>query len=555
MQFNPSTGEKLGEIESTDISKLPDIFKKAKEAQQTWSKFSFSKRATFIEKMRKYLVDNSEEISKIISESTGKTRTDALQTEVLPGTMACKWYSSNAEYYLKPQSVPMGNLLFGNKGTSIQFDPVGIVGIISPWNYPFSIPFGEVIMGLMAGNAIILKVASNVTLVGQAIDNIIKAGNLPEGLFTHLVCSGSKASKEMLKNNVNKIFFTGSVAVGKTLMKDASETLTPLSLELGGNDPAVVLKDANLEKATNCICWAGLQNAGQSCAGIERVYVQKEVYEEFKILMIKKIKSLRHGSDKGDFKVDIGSLTTKSQFNTVDEQVNEALKSGAKIIAQSKPVGDVSSGFFYPATLLEGVTHQMKIMRDETFGPVLPIMKFDSIEEGIELANDSDLALTASVYSEDSIKAHQIANKLVAGMVTINDHLYTHGMSENPWGGPKLSGLGRTHGELGLKEMCNAKAINWERLPGVQRNLWWYPQSSISYQGMLNALKLANPNGIGDLISSVTKVTPFALNKMFTKWDTEHEEIEPKNLQMFLLMLIVGVILLILFIASKIVFK
>ena len=345
--------------------------------------------------------------------------------------MACKWYAENAEYYLKPRSIPMGNLLFGNKGTSLQFDPIGVVGIISPWNYPFSIPFGEIIMGLMSGNAIILKVASNVFFVGEAIEKIIEAGNLPEGLFTHLVCSGSKASKLMLDNKINKIFFTGSVPVGKTLMRDASESLTPLSLELGGNDPAVVLKDANIEKATNCICWAGLQNAGQSCAGIERVYVQKEVYQEFKDLMIKKIKCLRHGPDDGTFKVDIGSLTTKKQLQTVEDQVKEALKMGAKIIAQSKPVGDVSHGLFYPATLMEGVTHEMSIMKEETFGPVIPLMKFDSIEEAIKLANDSDLALTASVYSEDSYKAQKVANKLVAGMVTINDHLYTHGMSEN----------------------------------------------------------------------------------------------------------------------------
>ena len=513
--YNPATGEEIGQIENTDMTKVPQIFEQARSAQKIWEAKSFSQRAAAIKKMRTYIVNHAESLSEVISQSNGKTRIDALGTEVLPCTLACDWYAKNAEKVLKEKKIPVDSLLFFNKKSVMQHKALGVVGIISPWNYPLSIPFGEIIMGLMAGNAVILKVAAATPLVGEAINKIIAAGELPTGLFQQIVGSGGAVSKSFFENNIDKIFFTGSVGVGKQLMSEAAETLTPLSLELGGNDPMIVLADADLERATNGAAWAGFQNAGQSCGGVERVYVHASVYDDFVELMAKKTRALRHGVDESH-NVDIGCLTTKSQLNTVKEHLEDALAKGAKIVAQSQPVGP-QNGYFHPATLLTNTTDDMLFIRDETFGPLIPVIKFSTEEEAIALANDSHLALTSSVWTKNAKKGRAFAAKLESGVTTINDHLYTHGLSEMPWGGWKHSGLGRTHGPEGLLEMTHAKAVNWDILPS-KRNLWWYPFTDASYEGLLNAQRFVYPRSKKELVTSAAKLTPFLVGKMFSKW-------------------------------------
>ena len=397
--INPATGEQLKSVTSTDLSEenLTKIFTTARQAQSQWAELSFKERAKFIQKIKKVFVEHQEEAAEIVSITNGKTKVDAIQTEVVPSILACDWYSSNSEKILKRQKIPNGSILFLNKASYIEYVPVGVVGIISPWNYPLTIPFGETIMGLMAGNAIILKVATQSVLVGEFIEKVIKESGLPNGLFTHVVASGSAFSTALLRHSVDKIFFTGSVDVGKQLMKQAADTLTPLSLELGGKDPMIVCADADLERATNCAAWAGYQNAGQSCGGVERVYVHSSIYDKFVELLAAKTRALRHGNSTNPDKIDIGSLTTAAQLKLVTAHVDEAVRDGARIVAQSQTVGDVSNGFFYPATLVVNVNHKMRLMTQETFGPVIPVMSFESIDEAIALANDSDLALTSSV--------------------------------------------------------------------------------------------------------------------------------------------------------------
>jgi len=440
----------------------------------------------------------------------------------LPGLMSCDWYAKNAATVLKQQYLPCGNILFANKRNYLEYTPVGVVSIISPWNYPFSIPFGEVVMGLMAGNAVVLKVATPTTLVGSFIEECMAAAQLPDGLFAHLVVSGAAVSKLMFQAGIDKLFFTGSVGVGKQLMKDASETLTPLSLELGGKDAMLVLEDADLERAVNCCAWACYQNAGQSCGGVERVYVHESVHDQFLKAMIAKTKALRHGPDVSH-NVDVGSITTAGQLKTIQDQVNEAVRDGAKIVAQSVPTGDCSKGFFYPATVITGVTHKMRLMREETFGPVLPIIKFSTLEEGLRLANDCTMALTGSIFTSSNAKGREVATKMEAGVITINDHLYTHGAAETPWGGWKESGLGRTHGYLGLKEMSNVKCVNYDLIPAslIPRNMWWYPFDQATYDGVKNAIGFLAPQSVGQLVGSAVKLVPFALGKMLNPWIVE----------------------------------
>ncbi|ARB45556.1 aldehyde dehydrogenase family protein [Alloalcanivorax xenomutans] len=514
---NPATGKAVAELNETDLATLPGRFEKARQAQRIWAAKSFRERAVHIKRMRNYIRDNAEELARVVSESNGKTLVDALATEVLPCALACQWYGRNAEKVLAAKRRPGGSLLFANKRTEIRRLPLGVVGIISPWNYPLSIPFGEIIMGLMAGNAVLLKVAAATPAVGRAIEGIIEAGQLPDGLFQHIVGSGSAVATAFFENGVDKLFFTGSVNAGKVLMAQAAQTLTPLSLELGGNDPMIVLADADLERASNGAAWAGYQNAGQSCGGVERVYVEASVYDDFVELLAKKTRALRHGpgNDKS-IPVDIGSLTTAGQKRTVEQHLEDALAKGARIEAQSRPVGDVENGYFLPATLLTRVSDDMLVMREETFGPIIAVTAVANAEEALEKANDSKLALTSSIWTRDNKKGRALAARLESGVTTLNDHLYSHGLSETPWGGWKESGIGRTHGPEGLEEMTHVKAINWDLLP-AKRNLWWYPFDRATYKGLLNALYFAFPKGPLQWLGASLKLTPFLVWKMFGK--------------------------------------
>jgi acyl-CoA reductase-like NAD-dependent aldehyde dehydrogenase len=518
VSHNPATLEEVGRVPNTDLTTMPEIFRRARAAQAVWAKVPFAERRRHVQKMRDYIVEHAEELAGIVSRENGKLRLDALTTEVIPAALAADWYGKHAERALAPKRVPMGSLLFVNKRNQLRRVPLGVVGIISPWNYPLSIPFGEVVMGLMAGNAVLLKVAAATVTVGQAIERIVTAGGLPEGLFQHIVGSGGRVSEAFFENGIDKLFFTGSVPTGKTLMAAAAKTLTPLSLELGGKDPMIVLADADLERAANGAAWAGYQNAGQSCGGVERIYVHESIYQPFVDLLAAKTRALRHGPDHG-FDVDMGAMTTEEQLATVRRHVDEAVRAGAQIVAQSKPTDENAKGYFYPATLMTGVDHSMELMREETFGPVLPVMKFSTIEEAIRLANDSSMALTSSVWTKDVEAGKQIAAELQSGVTTVNDHLYTHGQSETPWGGWKESGLGRTHSALGLEEMTQPKLVNWDTLP-AKRNIWWYPFDRDTYDGMLAALRVSFPKSLSGLIRDVTTLSKLMLRKMFSPWKT-----------------------------------
>lgn len=517
VSVNPATLEEASRIPNTDMARMPEIFAKARAAQRGWAELSFEARARHILKMRDYVVAHAEELSDVVSRENGKLRTDALVTEVIPCALAAQWYAKNSKAALAPKMVPMGSILFANKRNQVHRVPLGVVGIISPWNYPLSIPFGEVVMGLMAGNAVLLKVAAATIGVGDAIARIVAAGGLPDGLFHHIVGSGGRVSQSMFDNKVDKLFFTGSVPTGKQLMAAAAKTLTPLSLELGGKDPMLVLEDADLERAANGAAWAGYQNAGQSCGGVERVYVHEKVYDAFVTLLADKTRALRHGPERGRCDVDMGAMTTEEQMKTVSRQVDAAVAAGAKIIAQSHSTESDAKGYFYPATLMTHVDHSMELMREETFGPVVPVMKFSTIEQALELANDSTMALTSSVWTTNLSRGKDIARRLQSGVTTINDHLYTHGMSETPWGGWKESGVGRTHSALGLDEMTQPKLINWDLLPS-KRNLWWYPFDQATHEGMLSALRMRYPTSLGGFIGDAIKVTKLALSKMFSAW-------------------------------------
>jgi succinate-semialdehyde dehydrogenase/glutarate-semialdehyde dehydrogenase len=486
---NPATGDIIGYSRKNSVSDLREAIRKARAAQAAWAALPVKERIRALRGMKVHLLEHAEEIAELISAENGKTRIDALSTEVLPAVMALDFYASHAKRFLKPGFLMPGSLLLCNKWSKIFRNPYGVIGIISPWNYPFAIPFSEVVMGLLAGNGVILKTATNAQMVGRQIEACVRAAKLPEWLFAFINISGEIAGDAFIDSGIDKLFFTGSVSAGKQLMSKAAETLTPLNLELGGNDAMLVCEDADMDRASSGAVWAGLSNCGQSCAGVERIYVHQSVYEPFMERIKAKVNALRVGRDS-DYNVDMGAMTTRNQIEKVRTHLEDALNKGAVIVAQSACPPQETPGNFLPATVIAEVNHEMLVMREETFGPVLAVMKVQDMEEAIGLANDSIYGLTGSVWSRDGKRAGQIAKRIRAGVITINDHLVSHGMAETPWGGLKASGFGRTHGKIGFNEMTQPQVVVHDLLSFTKKDLWWHPYDEALYKGLLGATKL-----------------------------------------------------------------
>lgn len=493
--LNPATGELLGRSPLNTAEDVRLAVLNARAAQAKWAAVSIRTRARAIRRVRDYLVEHVDELATTISRDNGKVRFDALATEILPAALAAGYYARRAGRFLSPQRPWPGNLLFANKMSQIHRVPWGVVAIVSPWNYPFGIPFSEIVMALLAGNGVVLKVASQTQMVGRALERAFAAAELPKGLFGYVNLPGCTAGDALLDAGIDKLFFTGSVAVGKELMGKAAKTLTPVSLELGGNDPMLVCPDAHLQRAATGALWAGFSNAGQSCGAVERIYVHADVYQPFVDQLAREVRALRIGPDT-DYQIDMGAMTTTSQMETVRRHIDDAVERGATVFAQAEPPSD-AQGNFLPAVVLTGVDHSMAVMKEETFGPVVAVMKVDDMETAVRLANDSDLGLTASVWSGNRRKAMVLARRLQAGTVTINDHLMSHGLPETPWGGFKQSGLGRTHGRIGFDEMTQPQCIVGDLLGGLPRNLWWHPYSPELYEGIRGLLTGLHGKGLG----------------------------------------------------------
>ncbi len=488
--LEPATGKRLAAQVEHDRASVTAAVRKARAAQAAWAETPLRERMVRAHAMGRAIVERADEIAVTISRATGKTRMDALSTEVLPGALLASYYAGIAPRMLRPRTLQRSSILFFNKVSRLTRVPFGVIGIISPWNYPFGIPLHEVIPALLAGNAVILKVATQVQPVGEAIANAVEAAKFPPGLFHLAHLPGAAAADAMLAAGVEKIFFTGSTATGKEVMAKAAARLVPVVLELGGNDPMIVLDDANLDRAAAGCLWAGLSNAGQSCSGVERVYVEEGAYAGFRERLAAQVERLRVGPDL-DFDVDVGALTSAEQKRKVEAVVSDALKKGARVVARTGP----ASGLFHPLLILEDADASMQAMCEEVFGPIIALQKVKDEREAIGMANDSRYGLSASVWSRSRRRARRVADRLRAGSVTLNDHLMSHGMAETPWGGFGDSGIGRSHGELGFDEMTQPRVIVDELLHWAPRNMWWYPHDRSVYEGLKGAMVALHGRG------------------------------------------------------------
>jgi succinate-semialdehyde dehydrogenase/glutarate-semialdehyde dehydrogenase len=480
--FNPATGERLGAVPALEPGDVQRVVDEVAEVQPFWAQLPLSERARYMRRTAQVIIDRLDELTTLLTREQGKPRNESYVMELVPTIDALHWIADNGPKILADQRVRYTQPFFLGKRSWHTFDPLGVVGVIAPWNYPWSIPFGEVAIALMCGNGVVLKPASLTPLIGQRIEEVFMRAGLPEGIV-RAVHGGGAVGQALVESSVKKIFFTGSVEVGRRVGTACAQRLKGSVLELGGKDPMLVLADANLEHAVAGCLWGGFANAGQTCSGIERVYVHRSVAREFTAGVVEGAKRLRVG-DPMEWDTEVGPMVSDEQLGIVRELVDDAVAGGARLECG----GPTGEGRFFAPAVLTGVTQDMRIMREEIFGPVVPIVEVRDEEEAVRLANDSEFGLGASVWTADRDRARRIARRLETGMVWINDHMYSHGAVQTAWGGVKDSGLGRAHSEFGFHECVNIKHVAWE--PGRLRDFWWHPYDESLGRGVHAAAQL-----------------------------------------------------------------
>ncbi|HUJ25035.1 MAG TPA: aldehyde dehydrogenase family protein, partial [Myxococcales bacterium] len=393
----------------------------------------------------------------------------------------------------------IGLHMFPHKKSYLRFYPRGVIGIVAPWNYPFSIPTGDAVAALMAGNGVVVKPSEFTPIIMDKTRALFEEAGLPRGLFG-VVHGKGDVGAELIRSGINMVVFTGSVATGRKVNMAAAEQMIPCVLELGGKDPAIVLPDADLASAAQKIAWGAFANSGQTCASVERVYVHESVAQPFTEKVVELAKALRQG-EPNRHDVDVGAMTTQMQVEIVRRHIEEAKQRGAKILAGGEINVTPEGARFIQPTVLTNTTHDMAIIRDETFGPMLPIMTYKTEDEAVRLANDLEYGLSAYVFTKDKAQADRIANRLHAGTVMHNDTLYTHAAPETPWGGVKASGLGRVHGKSGMRDFCEVRHVNLERFNFPA--FWYYPYSRKAWGTGLRVYRTLLGNGLAAKIKAL----------------------------------------------------
>ena len=467
---DPSTGEEIGRAALMNMDDVVASVHYARAAQPAWAALSYRERARYILRARELVLAQTEEIAQLVSRETGKPPVEAISMELVPTLDLMNHFARHTEAMLKRQKIDIGQYGLLGRSSYIFYKPLGVVGIISPWNFPWATPLDEIVMALMAGNAVVLKPSELTSLTALKIGAIFKQAQLPPGVLEIVTGDGSTGAA-LVEAGVDKIIFTGSVATGKRVAAAAAKHLIPVVLELGGKDPMIVLEDAKLENAARAAIWGAFCNSGQACASIERCYVHESIAPQFIDLVVKETRALRQGPPAVEG-VDVGAMTNERQLRIVESHVSDALAKGARVQAGGRRVAN-SSGWFHEPTVVTNVDHTMELMTEETFGPVLPIMTFKTDDEAVRLANDSIYGLTAAVFTSDIQRGRDLAERIDAGTVMINEVVYTHAVAQTPWGGVKQSGYGRTHGRLGLLEMVTPQHIHANAIPSVP-DVWWF---------------------------------------------------------------------------------
>jgi acyl-CoA reductase-like NAD-dependent aldehyde dehydrogenase len=488
VSYAPATGEALGEVPILSKEAVKKAVDKARVAQESWGLLPIEERCERILKFRDAIVDRAEAIVDLIVQECGKPRNEALAHEVLVTADLATWYAKRAPKILAPREIELH--LLKHRRSYVHYAPRGVVGIISPWNFPFVIPIGDAITALLAGNAVVLKPSEVTPLIALEAKKVFDSAGLPADLFQVVTGDGSTGAA-LIDAGVDKVVFTGAVSTGRRVAAACGERLIPCTVELGGKAPAIVCADADVESTARSIVYGGFANSGQVCVSVERVYAHESVYEPL-VTRVKELTAKLRQGDPQSSNTDVGAIIYPKQIDVAQELIADAVAKGAKLEAGGER-GPGPGQFFQP-TILAGCTQDMKVMREEIFGPVIPFMRVRDEEEAIRLANDSHLGLMGYVFTKDKDKGRRIAERVRAGTVMVNDVLVAYGAPEAPFGGVKDSGFGRVHGEEGIRDMCEARHVNSERF-AIPRNPVGYPYSEGAYKGLVKAMRLLFRSG------------------------------------------------------------
>jgi len=506
---NPATGESLHEFDCASDAEVRDAVSRARSAQLEWSELGIRRRVDVLRNFQRLLLEKKSQVAQLITREAGKPYAEAVSTEILVVLDAARFYVDHAFHELRDEAISHGNLAMKTKTGRILREPHGVIGIISPWNYPFSIPATESLAALVAGNAVVLKPSEFTSLVALELRDLLHRSGVTQDVFSVIIGDGATGTA-LTNSRLDKLIFTGSVATGKRIAQAAAARLLPVTLELGGKDPMLVLEDADLDVASSGAVWGAFMNAGQACLSVERCYVHRKLYEPFLEACGRKARQLRVGNGM-DPDTDVGPIIHQRQLRAVEQQVEDAIGLGARVLTGGTRLPELGLNFHAP-TVLADVTHAMRIMREETFGPVLPIMAFDTDGEAIQLANDSEYGLAASVWTRDRARGEALARRIAAGTVMVNDAVSCFGISEAPHGGFKSSGIGRTHGRFGLEEMVRIKYVASDLLPSMKRP-WLYPYGTRFAGQIENMLDLQFASATRRLRAAARSSVGFLLGK------------------------------------------
>jgi acyl-CoA reductase-like NAD-dependent aldehyde dehydrogenase len=491
---SPVDGEELEAVEATDLDRIDELVETARQAQASWGALPLIDRVDLIAKLQSRILSRAEEIAELVHREVGKPVEEAALAEVLPNADLVEYWCDSIEELMDAQPIALDAISYPQKHGRVVHQARGVVGLITPWNYPVAIPLRTLVPALLAGNAVLFKPSEVTPRCGALVASLFD-GLLPDGVLT-LVQGDAAAGRAVVAADVDLMVFTGSVATGRAIAVACAERLLPCSLELGGKDAAIVLEDCNLERAAQGICWGAFTNAGQNCAAIERVYVHEKIADRFIARLVELTKALRPG-------VDTAYMTTQAQKDKVAAHLKSAVDAGAEVLAGGTP--DEDEGLAMTPTVLRVHDSDADFMTEETFGPLVPVVVVASADEAIAKANDSRFALTTSLWTKRYSWARKAARRLKSGVVTVNNHAFTAALPAAPWTGVGDTGYGVTNSPHALSALTRVRFVLEDR-SRAKRELWWYPYTPVLRTIAFAMAKLRGGAGIGGRLGAIVQL-------------------------------------------------